>query len=366
MKVECLLEKLKSAVSQIEKVSGKNLTLPILGAISIQTDESNIVLRATNLNIGAEIKIPAKIIEHGTVAVSATLLAQICSGLVGDMPVSLETNNENLLIQTKRAKMTLKSMNADDFPTLPKITTEEHFRLPIEQFITGIKSVAYAASMSDIKPEISSVFMYPDAEQLVFVATDAFRLAEKKVSVKDITQFPEILIPVKNIGEIVRILGEYTGTVDIAIAENQISLSNDQFYITSRLTGGNYPNYRQIMPKDSTTEIVMLKSDLQSILKSILVFSDKFNQIDLVVDPKEKVCTMTSRNSDTGEGVVSVEAALTGNPLETRMNHRYITDSLQSITTDSVSFSFTESNKPMVIKGIGDTSFTYLVMPMNR
>lgn len=366
MKVECLLEKLKSSVSQIEKVSGKNLTLPILGAISIQTDDSVLILRATNLNIGAEVRIPAKILEHGTVAVSATLLAQICSGLTGDTPVTLEAVNENLLIQTKRAKMTLKSMSAEDFPTLPKITTEDSFELPIDQFILGIKSVAYAASQSDIKPEIASVYLYPDNDQLVFVATDAFRLAEKKVSVKDIGQFPEILIPVKNVGDIVRILGEYSGNINVSIAENQISFSNNQVYITSRLTGGNYPNYRQIMPKESKTEVILLKSDLQNILRSILVFSDKFNQIDLVVNPTEKVCTMTSRNGDTGEGVVSVEAALTGAPIETRMNHRYITDALQSIGTDSVSFSFTEPNKAMVVKGVGDTTFTYLVMPMNR
>ncbi len=366
MKVECLLEKLKSAVSQIEKVSGKNLTLPILGAIYIQTDDSSLIMRATNLNIGAEVRIPAKILEHGTVAVSAVLLAQICSGLSGDTPVTLEAVNENLLIQTKRAKMTLKSMNAEDFPTLPKIPTGDSFELPIEQFITGIKSVAYAASQSDIKPEIASVYMYPDADQLVFVATDAFRLAEKKVSVKNMAQFPEILIPVKNVADIVRILGEYSGNIDVSIAENQISFSNAQVYITSRLTGGSYPNYRQILPKESKTEIIILKADLQNILKSILVFSDKFNQIDLVVNPTEKLCTMTSRNNDTGEGVVSIEAALTGDAIETRMNHRYITDALQSITTDSVSFSFTEPNKAMVMKGVADPSFTYLVMPMNR
>ena len=366
MKIECLLEKLKTAVGQIEKVSGKNLTLPILGAIYMQTDEASLIIRATNLNIGAEIKIPAKIIEHGAVAVPAGLLAQICSGLIGDVPVSLESVSENLLIQTKTSKMTLKSMNAEDFPTLPKVAGTDTFDLPVDQLIQGVKSVAYAAAISDIKPEIASVYLYPDGDQLVFVATDAFRLSEKKISVKNMQQFPEILIPVKNISEITRILSEYSGTISVTIAENQISFSNEAIYITSRLTGGTYPNYRQIMPKESKTEIIILKSDLQNILKSILVFSDKLNQVDLTVSPSQKICTMTSRNNDTGEGIISIEAALSGQDIETRMNHRYITDALQSITTDSVSFSFTESNRPMVMKGVGDTTFTYLVMPMNR
>ncbi len=366
MKVECLLEKLKSVVSQIEKVSGKNHALPILGSILIQTDEGGLIFRATNLNIGAEIKIPAKVIEHGVVAVSATLLAQICGGISGDTPVILETSHENLVIQTKNAKMTLKSIAAEDFPILPKITDLETFEIPSEQFIQGVKSVAYAAAISDIKPEIASVFIYPQEDQLVFVATDAFRLAEKKVVIKNVAQFPEILIPVKNIIEIIRILSEYTGTINITVAENQISFSNNSFYITSRLTGGTYPNYRQIMPASSKTEVIMLKSDLQNILKSILVFSDKFNQIDFVVNPTEKMCTMTSKNDSAGEGVVHIEAALSGEGIETRMNHRYITDSLQSLSSDSVVFSFTEPNRPMVMRGVGDSSFTYLVMPMNR
>ena len=120
------------------------------------------------------------------------------------------------------------------------------------------------------------------------------------------------------------------------------------------------------MPTGSKTEIVFLKSDLQSVLKSLSVFSDKFNQIDLLVDPANKVCTITSQNNDTGEGIVTLEAALSGELIETRMNHQYISNALQSITTDSLSFTFTESNRPMIMKGVGDASFTYLIMPINR
>lgn len=366
MKAECLIEKLKSTVSQIERVSGKNLTLPILGSLFIETGDSCLIVRATNLNIGAEISIPAKIVEPGSVAVPAALFAQICSGLQGDTPVSLNLVNENLVIQTKTAKMTIKSMSADDFPTIPHVQASDVFEIPAEQFVVGIKSVAYAAATSDIKPEISSIYIYSDQENLVFVATDAFRLAEKKIKVKNITSFPEILLPVKNIPEIIRILDTTPGTIQVSIAENQISFNNETLYLTSRLTGGSYPNYRQIIPKESKTQVVVLKSDLQNILRSLTVFSDKFNQIDLMVNPVEKICTVTSRNNDTGEGIITIEAALSGNPLETRMNNRYINDALQSITTDSVTFSFTESNKPMIIQGVGDTSFLYLVMPMNR
>ena len=366
MKAECLSENFKKAIGQIEKVAGKNVTLPILGAILIQTDGNKLIFRSTNLNIGAEIIIPAKITTEGAVAVSAQLLGQIASGLTNEFPISLETVNENLILQSKRVKMTLKSMNAEDFPTLPKVTSADAFDVPIEQFILGVKSVMYAASTSDIKPEIASIYLYPESDNLVFVATDAFRLAEKKLVLKNMNQFPEILLPVKNMADMVRILSEYSGIMKICVAENQISFSNDQLYLTSRLTGGTYPNYRQIMPSGSKTDVVMLKSDLQSVLKSLSVFSDRYNQISINVKPSEKLCTIESHNGDTGEGIINVDAALTGEDFETNLNQRSVSDALQSIMTDSVSFSFTEPNRAMVMRGVGDPSFTYLVMPMNR
>ena len=201
--------------------------------------------------------------------------------------------------------------------------------------------------------------MTPDERKYVIDMVDIAELC-------DVYEYFQSEYTVDLSAEIIRILGEYSGIINLSIAENQISFTHDDVYVTSRLTGGTYPNYRQIMPKDSKTEIIILKTDLQNILKSILVFSDKLNQIDLMVNPAEKLCTMTSHNNDTGEGIVTIEAALSGQPIETRMNHRYISEALQSITTDSVSFSFTEPNRAMVMKGVGDTSFTYLVMPMNR
>jgi len=366
MHVECLLDKIKSAILLLEKISGKNLTLPILGALLLYAEDSYITIRATNLNIGAEMKIPAKITTPGVVAVPASLLAQVFNGLQGDIPITLTSVNDNLVIQTKNSKMTLKSLSVDDFPTLPRITHGESCVLPGEYFITGVRSVNYAAAISDIKPEIASIFIHVVNKELIFVATDAFRLAEKKITLPKAISLPEVLIPAKNALEIVRLIQDISGELEIMVGENQLSLTHKSLYITSRLTQGNYPNYRQIMPTTFQTEMVLLKSDLQGLIKTLAVFSDKFNQIDLSLHPQEKKCTINSQNQETGEGIFTVEAALSGEPLETRINHRYMSDAIQSISSDSISLSFIESNKPVVMKGVGDASFTYLIMPMNR
>jgi DNA polymerase-3 subunit beta len=221
--------------------------------------------------------------------------------------------------------------------------------------------------VSDIKPEISSVYMYQDGnDEIVFVSTDSFRLAEKKIKVKGIPEFPGIIIPYKNIIEIIRVLGDTDSEVSITLSKNQISLSTGMTYITSRIIDGVFPDYKQIVPKESTTTVVALKQDLVSALKLSNIFSDKFNQITCVVKPGEKLFEVYAKNTDVGENTASIAASLTGQPIEINCNYRYVMDCFQSIGADSVSFDFAGANRPLMIRGISDTSFLYLVMPMNR
>jgi len=133
------------------------------------------------------------------------------------------------------------------------------FEIESKKLVEGIKSVFYSSSVSDIKPEISSVFMYTNNDNLIFVSTDSFRLAEKKVKIKGLEEIPGILIPFKNTGEILKIFGEIPGVLKVCFNKNQISFSSDNIYLTSRIIDGIFPDYRQIIPKDLLTEVVVLK-----------------------------------------------------------------------------------------------------------
>jgi DNA polymerase III sliding clamp (beta) subunit (PCNA family) len=111
---------------------------------------------------------------------------------------------------------------------------------------------------------------------------------------------------------------------------------------------------------------VVLKEDLLKALKTAMVFSDSFNQTVIAVSPSKKRVEIRSKNNDVGEGNAVLQGAITGESMEISFNNKYMFDCLQSISSDSVSINFAESNKPAVIRGIGDSSFTYIVMPMNR
>lgn len=365
MKAECSIEKIKNAVSQVERVTGKNLTLPILNSILLIAKDKSIKLRAINLSLGVEIEVPAKVEKEGVLAVSGAVLNGIFSNVSQNENVFLEEQDGNLLIKTKKSQIKLKGAPHEDFPTIPAVTGAS-FEIEAKKLVEGIKSVYYSSSFSDIKPEISSVFIYTNGENLVFVSTDSFRLAEKKIKARGVEEILGILIPFKNVSEIVKVFGEAHGAIIVRFNKNQISFSAENIYLTSRIVDGIFPDYRQIIPKQSSTEVIVLKQDLLNALKLSNVFSDKFNQVNLKVSPKEKLLELSSNNNDIGENKTSLDAVLNGEEVLLSFNYKYFLDCFQSITTDSVSIKISGASKPIVISPVSDTSFTYLIMPMNR
>jgi DNA polymerase-3 subunit beta len=148
--------------------------------------------------------------------------------------------------------------------------------------------------------------------------------------------------------------------------KNQISFILQGFYLTSRLINGSFPDYRQIGPKEYKTRAILIKKDFIDAIRLSNIFSDKFNQIKINVDPKGKKLEVYALNKDVGENKTLVDGALEGNVIEMNLNHKYILDCFQSINEDSIVLEMNEINRPMVIKGNGDKTFLYLIMPMNR
>lgn len=365
MKIECDIEKLKDGVVATERVTGKNLTLPVLSSILIIASGKTLKLRSTNLSLGLEVEIPAKIEKEGVVAVNGNTLAHTLSNIFEKGTAILEDSNGNLGIKTKKSKIKLKGQPHDDFPTIPTVSGKT-LEIEARKFVEGMKSVYYSSSPSDIKPEISSVYIYSDDDNLTFVSTDSFRLAEKKIRARGLGEIKGILIPFKNVGEIMRTLGDKNSVVKISFNKNQISFSMENIYLTSRVIDGNFPDYRQIIPKESKTKAVLLKEDMLNALKLSNIFSDKFNQVNLRFAPKERSLELTSASANVGENKTVLEAALEGEAVELGFNYRYFLDCFQSLNTDSLEIKLNGEAAPMIIRPVSDSSFTYLIMPMNK
>jgi len=366
MKISCSREKLKERITQAERVTGKNIGLPILGSILLRTEKNILTVLATNLNVGVEFKVPAKIEKEGEVAVPANIVTGIFSGLSSGQNVELEKVNENLVISNNKNTTLVKSFNSEDFPIIPRIKNGISFKVAIESIVLGAKSVWYASATSDIKPEISSVYMYCDNDSIVFVSTDSFRLAEKKIKNVGKVEFDGVILPIKNIHDIIKILETVTGECMVTFDKNQISFETEEMYLTSRVVNGNYPDYRQIIPKAFTSEITVVKEDILSALKLTNVFADKFNKIKIKADAERKTFEISSRNSDVGENMTTIDATTKGDSFDVNFNYRYIQDGFQSIHSDSVVLKYDSKREVLIVAGTSDASFIYLVKPMNK
>ena len=148
--------------------------------------------------------------------------------------------------------------------------------------------------------------------------------------------------------------------------KNQISFETQNIYLSSRVVDGSFPDYKQIIPKTNTTKATILKQDLISSLKISNIFSDKFNQVSITIKPNEKVFEIESKNIDVGENTTLITGSFSGENVSANFNYKYILDCFLSISGDSITLDLNGNNKPMIIKSVGDSSFMYLVMPMNR
>lgn len=365
MKITTTKEKLLNAVLMSERVVGKKESLPILSCILFDVD-TKCSLRATNLEAGVEAVIPADIKEKGAVAVSATILSQTIRSINADT-ITLSLEDSNLLIESRGTKTLIKAVPHAEFPALPTSASKNEIAINRERLIQGLQAVSYAASPSMIRPDLGSVYLVVQDGVLLTVATDSFRLAEKTITGVGEGKKGEFLIPLKHTLELSHILERIdSDEVLLGTEDGQLVVSGGGVRFVSRVVDATFPNYREIVPKQSATEATVLKGELVEMLRKARVFSGNDQHVGLHIYPKKKIFTATARSNDVGEMSDSIDAALSGDDLDINFHIGYLSECLSSIQSDSVTLSFAGAGRPLVIRGGSDPTFMYLVMPLNR
>lgn len=365
MKFECGVEQLNSSISLANRFVERRANLPVLGSILIAAEHNRLILRATNLECGVEVTLQAKVVEGGMVTVSGSVIAGFLANAKGKN-ISGKVDGGVLKLETERVSASIKTTPHEDFPILPHVSASTSFSAKTADIARAIRGVVYCASTSAIKPELQSILLYGEGGKLISVATDSFRLAEKIISLRSQGGVPHLLLPARNAAELYRILETTNGDIEVYYNEHQISAHIGSVYYTSRLLDGSFPNYRQIVPKSFSTEAVVLREDMSQALKSLAIFADKSSQVSFVVDPKAKSILLSSRNPDVGEQTSTLRATISGDAATMNFNGRYLADSLQAITGESVRLHTNGPGKPLLVKDASDDSFFYLAMPMNR
>lgn len=355
-------EGVQSVARFAERRSG---TLPVLAGIAIIAGDDGIKLRATNLETGIDLKVEGTIKSDGVVALPATTLREIASSLSGTGTLTLEHAGDTVKVSTGNGRSTLKTLPFEDFPTLPlPESPKAKFELPGALLRSLVMSVVGYASTSTVRPELASVLIAGEGSSLKAVATDSFRLAEKKIALPSAVPAFTMLIPAKNALDIMQTLPDET--VEIRVDDHQCAFFWDKGVLTTRLVVANYPDYTQIIPKQFVSEATVLKKDFDAALKRTAIFSDTFQKVRLGFDPGNKGIALSAQNSDVGDASEMIPAAVSGDAVELSFNHRYLSAPIPTIAAESVTLSASGIGRAMVLRGSGDASFLYLVMPMNQ
>lgn len=370
----CLKENLKENLDNALRVVKYNSTLPILNNLLIATDKGRLRISSTDLEIGFSSLISSKIEKEGSITVPAQLLSQFVNNLPNKQ-ITIEKRDLKLHLNCGNVKASINGLNADDFPIIPKLKNSSVLNINSKILKNVLLSVVNSTALSDSRPEISSIYIKIEPDQIKFIATDSFRLAHKtlflseemKKKVKiDISKLQNIILPLRTANEIIRMLGDRDSNVEITIDQNQIRFDFDDMYLVSRLVEGSYPDYEAIIPKSFETKCYVSNNDLEEVVKLAGCFSSRLNDIIVKTNSEKSYLEVFSSHTEFGNHEARINSEIEGKDVNVVFNWRYILDGLKNISGDDIIFEFNGDQKPAMIKPVKETDFFYILMPIRN
>lgn len=363
MKVSVLKENLAKALSTCGRVVSTRGSLEILSNVMLSTESGRLKISATNLEVGINYWLGAKVEKEGAITVPARLLTDIVNSL-SSQKVELEVEELNLHLKSDKDKLTIKGISVDEFPLIPSIDNTS-FKISSKVFRDALNLVNFSAALDEARPVLSGVYMNVDGDTLTLAATDSYRLAEKIIKLdKKITDKYEIIVPARALIELARTLSDFDEDIKVCISDNQILFAATEVEFTSRLIEGNFPNYKQIIPENNDTKAVVKSADLASVLKVASLFAkENANSVNIFVRSKGKI-DINATSSQIGDSSSVVEAEVDGKDGEISFNSRYILDVLSNLKDEKVEFEISGKLNPGVIRPENSKDYTYIIMPL--
>jgi DNA polymerase III subunit beta len=377
VKLSCTRENLYQGLSITSHTGGKNANLPILSNILLRADIGGLKLTATNLELTITCTIRGKVDQPG----EYTLPAKLFSDYVALLPnerVDLDLLDHAISVVCEKTKTKINGLPANEFPLIPPVTGGVRFSVTASVFDAALGSVLFAVATNEARQALTGVFMHFDGlnDQLVLAATDSYRLAEKIIPLRERVEGErKTIVPSRTLAELRRILSvlrdnaEAPEAVDIELTESQIVFRYGTVELSSRTVEGVYPDYRQIIPKSASTEVVVSKGAFAQAIKRTSLFS-KVGLFDVKLDinPVEKMVTLSAADVGRGENLVSIEGEITGMPNTAVLNFRYLLDGVNAMASDRVVLKFIDAMNPCVVtpENRPEDKYLYIVMPIRQ
>ena len=372
MKFRINKDHFSNGLQQVLNIVGSRSTMLILNNVLLEAKEDHVTLTTTNLDLGIQCQIKADVSEQGNTTLPVRKLAMIVRELPKD-EVHVEVNDENLAqINSGGSDFKIMGMAADEFPPLPTFENRNVFELSQTDFVSMLKSVSYAQSSDENRYILNGVYLKFEDEKLTFVATDGRRLALTAVEmVTGDENDGSLILPAKTVAELERLMGKGE-KVKIAFDNRQaafeINLDDagdsglvDHLYLVSKIVEGNYPNYHQVIPKETEHRVKIERElMLDCIHRAALVTSDKSNSVKLKMS--QNLLEIYASSPEYGESHESMAIAYDGPEVQVSFNPHFLMESLKALTKDEIFFEFKDHLSPGTFKTLDN--FLCVVMPL--
>lgn len=364
MELSVTQENFARALSATTRVASTKTQLPILSNILIRTDGNRLLVAATNLEMATTQYIGAKIIKPGAITIPAKLISEFVSSLPKEV-VQIKVVGENMHLTCGKYKSVINGVIADDFPELPTINEENSvtYTINVEEFKQAVSQTIITASSDSTRPILTGVYWYSFEGWVYLAATDGYRLSERRL-VKT-TSDVSAIIPATTLQEVLRTLTDDVETVDVLFDETQVRFRCNESEIISRLIDGNFPDYRQLIPKKSDTVATMNKQEFVRVTKVAGLFArESGGSVTVTMDAEAKTVSLHSIASELGENTSELDADVTENGQIT-LNSRYLSEALAVIDAEEITCSFSGKLSPCILKSTQkDTNYYHVIMPL--
>ncbi len=365
MKLTVARGELIESLSVVSRGLSSRSTLPILSGILLSAAPSGeVTLQATDLEISVKSQLPLAAVEReGSVVVPGKLFSDIVRSLP-EAAVTISVEDGSAAVSCLNSSFTVKTLSAEDFPKFPEIETSREITLPVAKITEVVRHVGRAVSRDETRPVLTGILLTVESAMVRMVATDSYRLAVKETMLDAPTgQDLEMVVPGKVMEEIARMASSGDDVV-IGVGENQAIFSFGPTKIVTRRIEGTFPNYRQLIPKDSETKVAVPKEEFAGAVKRVALLAQHNTPLRLAVSSEDQTLSLSATTHDVGDASEDLMVKAEGADVEIAFNHAFLADGLSVIDGDTVEVAIVSPLKPGVITSPEDEGFLYLLMPV--
>jgi len=370
MKFSILQENLNKGLNTTNRFIVSRAQLPILNNILIKTDQGRVKLSATNLEIGINLWLGAKIQKEGEICVPAKILTEYITSLP-PQKINLENKKNLLEVNSDSYNANFITLPSVEFPIIPTLKNKPEISLSLKDLSKSISQVAFASTQDEGRPALTGVLIKTTKDGLILVATDGYRLSLKEIKgikgLEKLSKHKEILIPSRALIEVGKIIGENKEDNDLGMSiskeNNQVIFSTPNVEVISRLIEGKFPDFERIIPNKNTTKITVDTESFFQAVKSASIFARESSNI-IQFEINNSQMEIISNSPQVGENKIKLEVKTEGKGGKIAFNSRYLLDLLNNLNSELLTFEMSSSLNPGVFKPADDKSYLHIIMPI--